>query len=72
MIMTMNNKWLQIIIIVQENHKKNKTNKTKQKQNNIYTYIYENNLLASFHLTAVRDKETVKEQREKTKSFKVL
>lgn len=68
----MNNKWLQIIIIVQENHKKNKTNKTKQKQNNIYTYIYENNLLASFHLTAVRDKETVKEQREKTKSFKVL
>lgn len=49
-----------------------KTKQTKQKQNNIYTYIYENNLLASFHSTAVRDKETVKEQREKTNSFKVL
>lgn len=38
------------------------TNKTKQKQNNIYTYIYENNLLASFHSTAKRERETVKEQ----------
>lgn len=55
--MTMNNKWLQIIIIVQENHKKN-TNKTKQKQNNIYTYIYENNLLASFHSTAKRERDS--------------
>lgn len=33
------------------------TNKTKQKQNNIYTYIYENNLLASFHSTAKRERE---------------
>lgn len=34
------------------------TNKTKQKQNNIYTYIYENNLLASFHSTAKREKDS--------------
>lgn len=38
--------------------KKNiKKNKAKQKQNNIYTYIYENNLLASFHSTAEKEKE---------------
>lgn len=38
-----------------KNHKK--TNKTKQKQNNIYTYIYENNLLASFHSAGRKEKE---------------
>lgn len=40
------------------------TNKTKQKQNNIYTYIYENNLLASFHSTAKRERDSEETERK--------